>query len=57
MKGKSTTKAIESDESDDEDPEYLFPEDQFFAKGEGIIEYKQEVDISSTVKKPKTGGL
>jgi hypothetical protein len=40
MKGKSTTKAIESDESDDEDPEYLFPEDQFFAKGEGIIEYK-----------------
>ena len=46
-KGKSTAKAIESDESDEEDPELLFPEDQVFAKGANI-------DISSTVKTPNT---
>ena len=50
-KGKSTAKAIESDESDEEDPELLFPEDQVFAKGGANI------DISSTVKSPNTKKL
>ena len=55
-KGKSTAKAIESDDSDEQDPELLFGEDKLFAQG-AEIEYKRESDISSTVKTNKNSNL
>lgn len=52
-KGKSTSKAIESDDSDEQDPELLFGEDKLFAQG-AEIEYNKVTDISSTVKTTKS---